>query len=74
MLVIFNGFRVHMALLPEMAHSSNNKILYLKEEGDSSHMNQVYDKCVANYDKVAKYESLAMLSITTSILGGPARI
>ena len=43
-----------------VAHYDNN-IFALKEEGDSSHINQAYDKYVAKEDKVSKVESLAML-------------
>ena len=39
----------------------DNKILSLKEEGDSSYVNQAYDKFVAVSDKAAKAESLRML-------------
>jgi hypothetical protein len=38
-----------------------NKILSLKEEADSSHVNQAYDKYVAKGDKSAKSECLALL-------------
>jgi hypothetical protein len=33
----------------------------LKEEGDSSHLNQAYDKVVAKSDKATMSESLAMM-------------
>ena len=39
----------------------DNKILSLKEEGDSSHVNQAYDKFVAVSDKAAKVKSLGNL-------------
>ena len=41
--------------------SFDNKILSLKEEGDSSNVNQSSDKFVAVSDKTAKAESLGML-------------
>ena len=50
-----------------MAQRFENKILSLKEEGNSSHGNQAYDIFFAKSDKVAKDESLAMLCGTTSI-------
>ena len=39
----------------------DNKIMSLKEEDDSSHVNQAYDKFVAVSDKAAKAENLGML-------------
>ena len=70
MLDILDGFRAHLELLPEMAQMFENEILSLKEEGNSSHVNKAYDKFVAKYKKVAKYEILAMLRGTTSISQG----
>jgi hypothetical protein len=44
-----------------MKQRHDAKILVLKEEGDSSHVNQGYDKFVAKTDKTAKREGLACL-------------
>jgi len=60
MLEIFDGFGVHLSSYNAMKKRLDSKILSLKEEGDSSHVNQAYDKFVAKGDKAAKRESLAM--------------
>jgi hypothetical protein len=70
MLEIFDGFGAHLASFPAMTQRFENKILALKEEGDSSHVNQAYDEFVAKSDKVAKDKSLAMLCGATSISQG----
>jgi hypothetical protein len=44
-----------------MQERFDNGILSLKEEGDSSHVNQACDKFVAKSDKAFKAESLSML-------------
>ena len=49
---------------------SGNKILSLKEEGDSSHVNQAYYKFVAVSDKAAKAESLWMFQVNIYINKG----
>jgi hypothetical protein len=43
----FNGFGPHTLSYYAMKHRYDNKILSLKEEGDSSHVNQAYGKFVA---------------------------
>jgi hypothetical protein len=60
-LEVFDGHGPHMMSLPAMQLCYDSKILSLKEEGDSSHVNQAYDKFVAPANKNAKNESLAML-------------
>jgi hypothetical protein len=60
-LEIFDGFGAHL-----LSHKANEerfaaKILSLKEEGDTSHACQAYDKHVAKGDKAAKYLSLSFL-------------
>jgi hypothetical protein len=47
--------------LPVMQLRYDSKILLLKEEGVSSHVNQAYNKFVAPANKSAKNESLGML-------------
>ena len=47
MLEIIDGFGAHLGSLYALEICYNNKILCLKEEGDSSHVNQAYDKFVA---------------------------
>ena len=37
---------------------ANGKCISLKEEGDSSHVNQAYDKFVAKCDKKSAYDLL----------------
>jgi hypothetical protein len=60
MLEIFYGFNAHILSLAAMKERYKNKIMCLKEEGDSSHVNQAYGKCVAKADKAAQAESLGM--------------
>jgi len=61
MLEIFDGFGAHLSSLKAMQLRANSKISSLKEEGDSSHVNQAYDRFMAKSDKSAKGESIAML-------------
>jgi hypothetical protein len=70
MLEIFDGFGAHLASLPAMEQRFQSKILSLKEEGDSSHVNQAYDKFVAKSDKRSKDEGIAMLRGTMSATKG----
>jgi hypothetical protein len=60
-LEIFDGFGAHL-----LSHKANEErfaanILSLKEEGDTSHVCQAYDKHVAKGDKAAKSLSLFFL-------------
>ena len=61
MLKAFDGFGAHLLSLKLMVARYENKILALKEEGDSSHVNKAYEKYVAKEDKFSKAESLSML-------------
>lgn len=58
---IFDGFGAHLSSLDAMQQRHDAKILALKEEGDSSHVNQAYDKYVAKADKSGKREGLALM-------------
>jgi hypothetical protein len=69
-LEVFDGHGPHTMSLPAMQLRYDSKILSLKEEGDSSHVNQAYDKFVAPADKSAKDESLAMLRGCTLVNKG----
>jgi hypothetical protein len=60
-LEVFDGHGPHTMSLPAMQLRYDSKIQLLKEEGNSSHVNQAYDKFVAPANKSAKDESLAML-------------
>ena len=60
-LEVLNGFGPHTSSHYAMEEQSKAKILMLKEEGDSSHVNQGYNKFVAKWDKMKKHEGLAML-------------
>jgi hypothetical protein len=52
MVKIFEGFGVqHLSSLKAMQEWYDNKIIAGKEEGDSSHVNQAYDKFMAKADK-----------------------
>lgn len=70
MLEIFDGFGPHLSSLAAMEIRHENKILSMKEEGDSSHVNQAYDKFVAMSDKVHKRECLGMLRNAKHINSG----
>ena len=60
MIEIFDGFGAHMASLNAMKHRLNHRILSLKEEGDTSHVNQAYDKFVAKTDKKTRSYSVGV--------------
>ena len=62
MLEIFYVSGPHLLLLAVIEIRHENKILSIKEEGDSLHVNQAYDKFVARSDKVHKRERLGILS------------
>jgi hypothetical protein len=50
-LEVFDGFSSHTSGYRACVRRYDSKILALKEEGDSSHVNQGYDKFVAKNDK-----------------------
>ena len=60
-LEILDGFGPHVSSLEAMKVREDHKILVLKEEGDSSHVNQAYDKCVALHDKSKRRKCLSTL-------------
>ena len=51
MMEIVYGFGSHVSSLEASQQRWDAKILLIKEEGDSSQVNQVYDKLVAKEDK-----------------------
>ena len=51
MVEILDGFGAHMNNLCANQERSENKILILKYEGDSSQVNQAYDKEAAKSNK-----------------------
>ena len=51
MIEIFDGFGAHLNNLPALKKRVEQKVLSLKEEGDSSSYNQAYDREVAKSDK-----------------------
>ena len=61
MLEIFDGFGSHIRSYTAMQARFERKILCIKEEGDSSHCNQAYDKYVAAQDKSAKTQAVGMI-------------
>jgi hypothetical protein len=69
-LELFDGHGPLTMSLPAMQLCYDSKILLLKEEGDSSHVNQAYGKFVAPANKNAKNESLAMLRGCTLVNKG----
>ena len=52
MLEIFDGLGAHLASLDAAQVRRDHNIHSLKEEADSSHANQVYDRMVAKTDKM----------------------
>jgi hypothetical protein len=58
---LFDGFGPHTSSYYAMKHRYDNKILCLKEEGDSSHVNQAYDKFVAKSDKSLQKDGLSIV-------------
>ena len=62
---IMDGFGAHLASYEAMRIRKEKNIQQVKEEGDSSHVNQAYNKFVAKQDKQVSYESLAMLRKST---------
>jgi hypothetical protein len=58
---VFDGFGPHTSSYYSMKYRYDNKILCLKEEGDSSHVNQAYDKFVAKSDKSLQKEGLSIV-------------
>ena len=60
-LEILDGFGAHLSNVESLRKRFAAKILTLKEEGDSSHVNQAYDKFVARSDKAIQRVCLAML-------------
>ena len=69
-LAVFDGFGSHLTGLRAMKVRDENKILSLKEEGDSSHVNQAYDRFVARSDKAVEAESLTFLRRAKSLNKG----
>ena len=69
-LEVFDGFGPHTSSLSSMQIRFDNNILSLKEEGDSSHVNQAYYKFVTVSDKAAKAGSLWMLRVNIYINKG----
>ena len=61
---VFNGFGPHMSLFKAMQMRAHNKIVCVKEEGDSSHLNHAYNKYVATQDKATNKESLGKLRLS----------
>jgi hypothetical protein len=61
---IIDGFGPHTSSIEAMELYANARILLLKEEGDSSHVNQSYDQQVAKDDKVTMRDCLSYLRQT----------
>ncbi len=60
-LEVFDGFGSHTSGFRALEVRMNRKILSLKEEADSSHVNQAYDKFVAKSDKATEVRTLSYL-------------
>ena len=61
MVDILDGFGAHHNSYLAMAARHSNKIISVKEEGDSSHVNQAYDNLVARNDKKTTSSCLGFL-------------
>jgi hypothetical protein len=70
MLEILDGFGPHTLNLEAMQIRDNHKILCLKEEANSSHVNQTYDRNVAKGDKASARYSLANLRTWRQVTKG----
>ena len=64
---IVDGFAAHTGSLDAMQTYNDQKICLLKEEGDSSHVNQSYDQHVAKDDKSSMRGALAFLRRTSTV-------
>ena len=60
-LEILDGFGAHFGSHYAMLEREKHKIISLKEEGNSSHVNQAYDRLVAKNDKLEAASSLSFL-------------
>ena len=69
-LKIVDGYGPHTSSAKAMQIYASRKILLLKEEGDSSHVNQSYDQKVAIDDKKSMREALAFLRQTNKLVKG----
>jgi hypothetical protein len=61
MLELLDGFGSHVNCHEANMHRWQHKVLSLKEEGDSSHINQAYDRFTAKNDKQVHREALQWL-------------
>eukprot|EP00956_Cyclotella_meneghiniana_P037992 scaffold147505_cov79-Cyclotella_meneghiniana.AAC.1 len=57
-LELVDGFNAHIFNHEANVDRFDKKVLSLKEEGDSSHINQAYDRLVARSDKAVNREAL----------------
>ena len=69
-LEIFDGFGPHTSSIKAMELRAEANILSLKEEGDSSHVNQAYDQFVAKEDKATGRTTLSALRKLVSVTKG----
>jgi hypothetical protein len=67
-LEIFDGCGSHVNNLHALEVRERHKIVAVKEEGDSSHVNQAYDKHVARSDKSFFREFLALFRTAKNII------
>ena len=69
-LKIIDGFGAHTSSDKAMEIYSEKKILLIKEEGDTSHVCQMYDQKVAIDDKKSMRQSLAYLRESNKLIKG----
>ena len=67
---IIDGFGPHTSSEKAMTIYAEQKIMLVKEEGDTSHVCQAYDQEVAKADKRSMRSSLAFLRSTTQLTKG----
>ena len=68
--MILDGFSAHLYSVKALEIYAKHKIRLGKEEGDTSHICQAYDKDVAKKDKTSIRSSLALLRSWTSVTKG----
>jgi len=66
---IIDGFSAHTASFEALQIRRDNRILCIKAEGDSSSVNQAYDKMVAKSDKAILHRTLTDLRLLKSSSG-----
>ena len=67
---LLDGFGAHFRNAEAMQMKADAGIICVKEEADSSHINQGYDKFVSKTDKKVMREAIDQIRRTSSICNG----